>query len=71
MSPDTFGNFLIIVGVVLGLLILVLFLGSLIWLYQDAQSRGKTGCLWVLIVFFTWPFGLIAYILLRDQEVKL
>jgi hypothetical protein len=71
MSAEAFGNFLIIVGVVLGLLILVLFLGSLVWLYQDAQSRGKTGCLWALIAFFTWPFGLIAYILLRDQEVKL
>ena len=26
---------------------------------------------WALIVFFTWPFGLIAYLLLRDQTVQL
>ncbi len=71
MTPETFGNVLVILGIVFGILILVLYLGSLVWLFRDAEGRGKTGCLWVLIVFFTWPFGLIAYILLRDQEVKL
>lgn len=71
MTAETFGNALLIFGIIFGILMLVLYLGSLVWLYQDAQGRGKTGCLWVLIVFFTWPFGLIAYILLRDQEVKL
>ena len=47
------------------------FFGSIIWVYRDAEARGKTGCLWLLIIFFTWPFGLIAYFLLRDQDVKL
>jgi len=71
MSSDTFGNLTIILGSLCGGLFLILYIASLVWLYRDAQARGKTGCLWALIVFFTWPFGLIAYLLLRDQEVKL
>lgn len=44
---------------------------SLLWVYQDAQARGKTGCLWVLIVTFTWPIGLLVYFVLRDRTVQL
>jgi len=54
-----------------GLVFLALFAWSLIWVYQDAESRGKAGGLWVLIVWFTWPLGLLAYFLLRDQDVRL
>jgi len=71
MDANIFGNLMLIVGIFFGLLMMLLFIISLIWVYRDAQKRGKTGCLWLLIVFFTWPFGLIAYLLLRDQEVIL
>jgi hypothetical protein len=71
MEPDVFGNTLLIVGICFSVLMTVLYIWSLVWVYQDSQKRGKTGCLWLLIVFFTWPFGLIAYFLLRDQEVIL
>ena len=71
MSSDTFGNLTMVLGSLCSVVFLILYTGSLVWLYRDAQARGKTGCLWALIVFFTWPFGLIAYLLLRDQEVKL
>ena len=46
-------------------------MGSLVWLYNDAEVRRKTGCLWLLIAFFTWPLGVIAYLILRDREVRL
>lgn len=50
---------------------LILFLISIFWAYADANSREKSGCLWALIIWFTWPLGLIAYLLLRDQDVRL
>jgi hypothetical protein len=71
MEANTFGNVLVIVGILLSFAMLALYLGSLGWVYFDAQARGKTGCLWLLIVFFTWPFGAIAYFVLRDQQVQL
>jgi uncharacterized membrane protein YozB (DUF420 family) len=49
----------------------IVFLISVIWAYNDSNSRGKSGCLWALIIWFTWPIGLIAYLFLRDQDVKL
>ena len=71
MSPDNFGNLLVALGIILGILFLLAFAASSVWVYQDAEARGKTGCLWLLIVFFTWPFGFIAYLLLRDKTVQL
>jgi hypothetical protein len=71
MNANVFGDFLLIGGFLFSLLMMVLYIVSLVWVYNDSEARGKTGCLWVLIVFFTWPFGLIAYYLLRDQEVVL
>ena len=71
MDANIFGNIMIIGGVCFALLMLGLYILSLVWVYRDSEKRGKTGCLWLLIIFFTWPFGLIAYFLLRDQDVVL
>jgi len=71
MEQNIFGNVVFISGICFAVLLMILYIVSLVWVYQDSQKRGKTGCLWLLIVFFTWPFGLIAYFLLRDQEVVL
>ena len=71
MSPDVFGNLLVGLGVLCGAVFLLLFVVSLVWEYRDAEARGKTGCLWLLIAYFTWPFGLLAYVLLRDKTVQL
>ena len=71
MDANAFGNIFAIGAMCLALLMMILYIISLIWVYRDSEQRGKTGCLWLLIVFFTWPFGLIAYFLLRDQEVTL
>jgi hypothetical protein len=50
---------------------MVLFAVSLVWFDRDAEARGKAGCLWLLIASFTWPFGLLAYVLLHDRMVQL
>lgn len=71
MDANIFGDIFLVSGFLFALVMMVLYIVSLVWVYNDSEARGKTGCLWVLIVFFTWPFGLIAYFLLRDQEVVL
>ena len=71
MDANVFGNLFAISGSCFALLMMILYIVSLVWVYNDSEKRGKTGCLWLLLVFFTWPFGLIAYYLLRDQEVTL
>ena len=56
----------------LGMLaIFILTLVAMLWVYRDAEARGKTGCLWLLLISATGPLGIIAYFVLRDREVKL
>ena len=71
MSADAFDNLMMIGISVLGMAILALLGISLAWVYRDAQAHGKTGCLWMLIAFFTWPLGILAYYLLRNKPVQL
>ena len=53
------------------LAIFILTLLAMFWVYRDAEARGKTGCLWLLLISATGPLGIIAYFVLRDREVKL
>jgi hypothetical protein len=65
---DFFGSCLV------GLCFLAIFILTLVamfWVYRDAEARGKTGCLWLLLISATGPLGVIAYLVLRDREVKL
>jgi hypothetical protein len=67
-SGDIFGS---IFALLCGGTFFILFITSLFWAYNDANNRGKSGCIWILIIWFTWPFGLLAYLVLRDQDVRL
>jgi len=56
------------------LLMLILSLGifglqiySCIWAGSDAERRGKSGFLIGLLVFFTWPLGLLIWLLARPE----
>ena len=51
--------------------ILILGMVAMFWVYQDAEKKGKTGCIWLLLISATGPLGFIAYLILRDREVKL
>lgn len=53
------------------LFFLFVFLYSLAWVYEDANAHGKTGSLWLLIVWFTWPVGVLVYYILRNKSVQL
>ena len=71
MAANTFGTLLVIVGTLLALAFVIGGIASLAWVYKDSEARGKTGCMWLLIAFFTWPWGVVAYYLLRDKRVQL
>ena len=59
----------LVLMVCVGLPFFILYIGSIIWAYSDAEKRGKPGCLVALLVFLaTWPVGLIIWLLIRPHE---
>lgn len=60
----TCGGFFIAMGIALAVANIVM----LVWVARDAKSRGMDGAvLWVLLVFFTGPLGLIIYVFSRPN----
>ena len=50
------------------LIVLGLLIWSLIWVYQDAEKRGKSGILAAVTVFFmNWPFSMLLWLLFRPD----
>jgi len=39
-----------------------------IWVYRDAESRGMSGVLWLIVVFLTGIIGLIIYLVVRKEK---
>lgn len=61
------------VKTILAILIFVpfcfIYVASIVWAYRDAESRGKSGCLVaVLVMFLSWPIGLLAWIIFRPDD---
>jgi hypothetical protein len=57
-----------VVGLILVLLFLGLFIWSLVWVYSDAERRGKSGCLVVLLVLLSsWPISLLLWMVSRPD----
>lgn len=57
-----FGMFWLVVGLV-GLIV---YIGSIIWAYRDAERRGKPGWLVALLVaLLSWPLSLLVWVLFR------
>ena len=47
----------------------ILVIWSIIWAYNDANKRGRSGCLVALMVFFvTWPAGLLIWLVFRPEQ---
>ena len=67
--PDTttadevafFGGAMCIFAVVM----LVIGILIAIWVYKDAEKRGSSGALWLVIVIFTGIIGLIIWLVVR------
>jgi hypothetical protein len=67
MESDEFlGTF---VAVIVSLIFVGLVIWSLIWVYGDAEKRGKSGCLVALLVFLlSWPVSLLAWVVFRPEH---
>lgn len=39
-----------------------------VWVYRDAQDRGMYGAVWLTVVLFTGPIGLIIYLIIRGEQ---
>ncbi|UCE16851.1 MAG: zinc ribbon domain-containing protein [Candidatus Bathyarchaeota archaeon] len=39
-----------------------------VWVYRDAESRGMSGGLWLIIVIITGILGLIIYLIVRKDK---
>lgn len=46
---------------------MALLIGSCRWAVRDATERGKSGCLIGLLVLFTWPIGLLFWLIARPD----
>jgi len=46
---------------------LVIWLLVGIWVYRDAESRGASGVLWLLVVLVLGIIGLIIYLVVRPK----
>jgi hypothetical protein len=49
-------------------LILTIVAFTAVWIYRDAFALGMFPWVWFLIALFTWPFGVYAYLLLRNSS---
>jgi len=67
---DDFGEFIgIVCGGVFGLALLIVWIFSIVWVYGDAEKRGKSGCLVaILVALLSWPLGLIVWLVFRPNE---
>ncbi len=50
--------------------IFIIFLLIAIWVYRDAESRGMSGVLWLLVVWFLGIIGLIVYLVVRKDKLQ-
>lgn len=39
-----------------------------IWVYRDAESRGMSGAIWLIIVLIAGLIGLIIYLVVRKEK---
>jgi hypothetical protein len=63
------GEFFIIGGLCLiPIIILIVFIIIALWVYRDAESRGMSGVLWLLVVLVGGIIGLIVYLIVRKDH---
>lgn len=59
------------VKLVVSIIFLVLALYSFIWITEDAQKRGKSGCLaFLFVIAASWPLSLLWWLWLRPPLPK-
>ena len=66
-SPLDQGIFFGLSGLICGLIIVIwiVFILIAIWVYKDAEKRGSSGVLWLIIVILTGIIGIIIWLIVR------
>lgn len=64
-APGLFGGLFTGVFCIIPIIMLVVSLLIAIWVYKDAEKRGSSGALWLIIVIFTGIIGLIIWLVVR------
>jgi len=54
--------------IIVGILLFIIWILICVWVYRDAESRGMSGVLWLLIVLITSIVGLIIYVIIREDK---
>lgn len=50
---------------------IVIYILIAIWVYRDAEKRGMSGVLWLIVILVAFIIGLIVYLIVRaDHPVK-
>jgi uncharacterized membrane protein YoaK (UPF0700 family) len=64
-------GFICLGGALIAIPILFLIIGILIaiWVYRDAESRGMSGVLWLIVVIILGIIGLIIYLVVRKPKL--
>jgi len=65
--PEGFGPFSAIPLIILPVAFIVLWGAVLIWVYRDAEKRGMSGILWLLLVLIGNVIGLLIYAIVRSE----
>jgi hypothetical protein len=50
------------------IIVWIIFFAIAIWVYKDAEKRGKSGALWLIIVLLTGIIGLIIWLVVRPKQ---
>lgn len=66
-TPVDQGIFFGLGGLVCGIIIIIwiVFILIAIWVYKDAEKRGSSGVLWLIIIIITGIIGLIIWLIVR------
>ncbi|MBU4256282.1 MAG: hypothetical protein KKB04_03365, partial [Candidatus Thermoplasmatota archaeon] len=54
---------------IIPIIMLIISIAIAIWVYKDAEKRGKSGALWLVIVVLTSIIGLIIWFVVRPKEI--
>lgn len=71
MDENAVGVVAVLFAVFVALAFFGLAIWSLIWVYGDAEKRGKSGCLVAFLIgFFAWPWGLLIWLIARPEDKR-
>ena len=72
MDPEDAASFAVLGGIIGLACIAIWFILAIIlmiWVYKDAEKRGSSGVLWLLIVLITGIIGLIIWLVVRPKDI--